>query len=389
MSIGPLPRSTSAGVRVHWSAAAQGRPRRAAVPGSSDCSRTSSIRRRSANGGIADCPSSASVVVLAVGVVIWVVGVLDLDPSAGGELITTGPYAVVKHPYTAVGLLVLPRLIPPTPGRLRRRRHARIQNVLDRGGSGRPSTTFGRAWDRLHPGRGSRLLGQPPCGRWSMAWTRCTLTGERSGAVRGVERAAGAFPRRLAAPSNTRLISRGAVSGPNPPCVGPGGVSVVERRTLTADPAITDPIAGQSLFRNRVLQRTGDGEGEESGLVVMSEHVPHAGHPAVQENHACRACRHGHRRTHAARHPASVRAGDSPSGRDRGWREGTTVPGSAAACMMRSSGHCRTTAPFSRASGQRYGRDPSSSSANAVRQRRYRDRSTSAVLQSPARTALR
>jgi protein-S-isoprenylcysteine O-methyltransferase Ste14 len=51
-----------------------------------------------------------ALVVLAVGVVGWAwsaVLILTLVPK--GELITTGPFAVAKHPlYTSVGLLVLP-----------------------------------------------------------------------------------------------------------------------------------------------------------------------------------------------------------------------------------------------------------------------------------------
>src|SRR5690349_362781 len=51
-----------------------------------------------------------SLVVLAVGLVAWVWSVvLILTKVPRGELITTGPYAVVRHPlYTAVALLVLP-----------------------------------------------------------------------------------------------------------------------------------------------------------------------------------------------------------------------------------------------------------------------------------------
>lgn len=49
---------------------------------------------------------------LGVGVVIWAWSVfLILTRVPRGELITTGPFALVKHPlYTAVGLLVLPSL---------------------------------------------------------------------------------------------------------------------------------------------------------------------------------------------------------------------------------------------------------------------------------------
>jgi protein-S-isoprenylcysteine O-methyltransferase Ste14 len=51
-----------------------------------------------------------SVAVLAVGLVVWAwSAVLILTTVPRGELITTGPFAVVKHPlYTGVALLVLP-----------------------------------------------------------------------------------------------------------------------------------------------------------------------------------------------------------------------------------------------------------------------------------------
>lgn len=50
--------------------------------------------------------------VLVVGVVVWAWSmVLILTKVRAGELVTTGPYSVVKHPlYTAVALLVLPWL---------------------------------------------------------------------------------------------------------------------------------------------------------------------------------------------------------------------------------------------------------------------------------------
>lgn len=53
-----------------------------------------------------------SVVVLAVGVLAWAwSAVLILVRVPKDELITSGPYAVVKHPlYTSVALLVLPWL---------------------------------------------------------------------------------------------------------------------------------------------------------------------------------------------------------------------------------------------------------------------------------------
>jgi protein-S-isoprenylcysteine O-methyltransferase Ste14 len=52
----------------------------------------------------------ASIVVLIVGLVIWTWSVvLILTNVAQGRLITTGPFALVKHPlYTGVALLVLP-----------------------------------------------------------------------------------------------------------------------------------------------------------------------------------------------------------------------------------------------------------------------------------------
>jgi len=54
----------------------------------------------------------ASSAVLAVGVAIWAWSiVLIVTRVPNGELITSGPYALVKHPlYTAVALLVLPWL---------------------------------------------------------------------------------------------------------------------------------------------------------------------------------------------------------------------------------------------------------------------------------------
>jgi protein-S-isoprenylcysteine O-methyltransferase Ste14 len=53
-----------------------------------------------------------SIAVLAVGVAIWAWSVmLIVTHVPRGELITTGPYALVKHPlYTGVALLVLPWL---------------------------------------------------------------------------------------------------------------------------------------------------------------------------------------------------------------------------------------------------------------------------------------
>jgi protein-S-isoprenylcysteine O-methyltransferase Ste14 len=54
----------------------------------------------------------ASIAVLAAGIVAWAWSVLLIMTRVPrGELITGGPYALVKHPlYTAVALLVLPWL---------------------------------------------------------------------------------------------------------------------------------------------------------------------------------------------------------------------------------------------------------------------------------------
>ena len=51
-----------------------------------------------------------AVIMLIVGVTIWIwSAALILTKVPKGQLITSGPYAVIKHPlYTAVGLLVLP-----------------------------------------------------------------------------------------------------------------------------------------------------------------------------------------------------------------------------------------------------------------------------------------
>jgi protein-S-isoprenylcysteine O-methyltransferase Ste14 len=51
-----------------------------------------------------------TVVVLAIGVIGWAwSAILILTHVPNGDLITSGPFAVVKHPlYTSVGLLVLP-----------------------------------------------------------------------------------------------------------------------------------------------------------------------------------------------------------------------------------------------------------------------------------------
>ena len=63
-------------------------------------------------GGPSPALRVVSIVVLAVGVVVWAWTVLLIVRHVPrGELITRGPYAVVRHPlYTGVALLVLPWL---------------------------------------------------------------------------------------------------------------------------------------------------------------------------------------------------------------------------------------------------------------------------------------
>jgi len=63
-------------------------------------------------GGPSDALRTISIVVLVPGVTIWIWSVvLIVMKVPRGELITTGPFALVKHPlYTAVPLLVLPWL---------------------------------------------------------------------------------------------------------------------------------------------------------------------------------------------------------------------------------------------------------------------------------------
>src|SRR6188768_3835405 len=53
---------------------------------------------------------TVAIFVLTIGVLTWAWSVgLILSRVSKGELITSGPYAVVRHPlYTSVGLLVLP-----------------------------------------------------------------------------------------------------------------------------------------------------------------------------------------------------------------------------------------------------------------------------------------
>jgi protein-S-isoprenylcysteine O-methyltransferase Ste14 len=61
-------------------------------------------------GGLSTALKVISVIMLTFGVAIWIWSVvLILTEVPQGKLITTGPYALVKHPlYTAVALLVLP-----------------------------------------------------------------------------------------------------------------------------------------------------------------------------------------------------------------------------------------------------------------------------------------
>ena len=61
-------------------------------------------------GGPSDPLRTLSLIVLVPGVVLWLWAVvLVLTRVPRGELITDGPYALMKHPiYTSVALLVLP-----------------------------------------------------------------------------------------------------------------------------------------------------------------------------------------------------------------------------------------------------------------------------------------
>lgn len=63
-------------------------------------------------GGPPPALAALAIVLLIPGVILWLWSVvLILTRVPRGELITEGPYALVKHPlYTSVGLLVLPCL---------------------------------------------------------------------------------------------------------------------------------------------------------------------------------------------------------------------------------------------------------------------------------------
>ena len=61
-------------------------------------------------GGPSHVLKAAAGLLLVPGVVIWLWAVaLIVTKARRGEIVTTGPYALVKHPiYTSVGLLVIP-----------------------------------------------------------------------------------------------------------------------------------------------------------------------------------------------------------------------------------------------------------------------------------------
>ena len=63
-------------------------------------------------GGPSSALRAVSIAIMAVGFVVWIWSVvLILTHVPSGELITTGPFALVKHPlYTGVAVLVLPWL---------------------------------------------------------------------------------------------------------------------------------------------------------------------------------------------------------------------------------------------------------------------------------------
>jgi protein-S-isoprenylcysteine O-methyltransferase Ste14 len=104
-------------------------------------------------GGPPDALRVLSIVILVIGVTIWAWSVaLILTKVPRGELITSGPYSLVKHPlYTSVALLVVPWLgflLDTWLGVV-------IGGVLYVGSrlfspaeEEALSATFGRAWDR-------------------------------------------------------------------------------------------------------------------------------------------------------------------------------------------------------------------------------------------------
>lgn len=93
-----------------------------------------------------------SIVVLIAGVTIWIWSVyLILTKVPRGELITSGPYSLVKHPlYTAVALLVAPVDRLPAQhvtGRSARCRPVRRIQDLRSGRRSVMSKAFGARWD--------------------------------------------------------------------------------------------------------------------------------------------------------------------------------------------------------------------------------------------------
>lgn len=108
-------------------------------------------------GGPSDALRVISIVVLIPGVIIWIWSVvLVLTKVPRGELITSGPYALMKHPiYTGVALLVLPWLgfllntwLGAAIGivlYVACRRYAPEEEAT-------LSTTFGAAWDEYRRG---------------------------------------------------------------------------------------------------------------------------------------------------------------------------------------------------------------------------------------------
>lgn len=103
-------------------------------------------------GGPAPVLRAASWLGLILGVTVWWWSVaLILTKARRGELVTTGPYALVKHPiYTSVGLLVIPSfcLLLNTwlgvPVGLALYAGARIYAPAE---EEKLSKTFGPAWD--------------------------------------------------------------------------------------------------------------------------------------------------------------------------------------------------------------------------------------------------
>jgi protein-S-isoprenylcysteine O-methyltransferase Ste14 len=108
--------------------------------------------QRFAVGGSSRIVRAGALVMFACGVLAWAwSAALILTKVPRGELITSGPYAIVKHPlYTSVALLVL-----PAAGLLRNTWLGTFIGVAMFAGSRRfapdeeeaLSTTFGAAWE--------------------------------------------------------------------------------------------------------------------------------------------------------------------------------------------------------------------------------------------------